>query len=155
MLHTGATLSGVDGVSRNSGSGSCTVTPFLRQRARLTVRGAESTQQSVYDGAHLEQLRAGGEHCGAFVSRVARVHIGPRGRHQRACTVREYEHEMQLAAPLRTREDFQDLPFKRVPAPDDRYSFGITIDVVVMGSLSSGLSMPSTTNGWSSSSSTG
>jgi hypothetical protein len=111
------------------------------------VRGAESTQQSVHDRAHLEQLRAGGERCGVIVSLVARVQIGPRGRHQGACAVREHEYEVQLSAPLRAREDFQRLPFKRVAAPDDRHSFGISIEVVVMGSMSSRLSAASTSSG--------
>jgi hypothetical protein len=89
-----------------------------------------------------------------IVSLVARVQIGPRGRHQGACAVREHEYEVQLSAPLRAREDFQRLPFKRVAAPDDRHSFGIPIEVVVMGSMSSRLSMPSTTDGSCNSSST-
>jgi hypothetical protein len=96
-------------------------------------------QQSVHDGPHAEQLRAGRERCGAVVSLVARVQIGPRGRQQRPCTVREDEHEMQQSAPLHAGEDFQRLPFKRVAAPDDCHSLGITMVMVVMGSLSGGL----------------
>jgi hypothetical protein len=69
------------------------------------------------------------------------VQIGPRGRHQRACAVREDEHELQLSAPLHAPEDFQRPPFKRVAAPDDRHAFGIAIVIVVMGSLSGGLSI--------------
>ena len=47
---------------------------------------------------------------------------------------------MQLPAPFRAREDFQRLPFKWMAAANDRYSFGMTVELVVMGSLSSGLS---------------
>jgi hypothetical protein len=140
MLQTGAPLPGGGGLSRNSGSGSCTVTPFLHG-APLIDRGAESTQQSVYDGAHLEQLRAGGECCGVIGRLGARVQIGPRGRYQRACAIREDEHELQLSAPLHTSEDFQRPPFQRVAAPDDHHTFGIAIVMVVMGSLSGGLSI--------------
>jgi hypothetical protein len=53
---------------------------------------------------------------------------------------------MQLAAPMHAREDVQRLPFKRVAAPDDRHAFGIAIVMVVMGSLSGGLSTVSIIN---------
>jgi hypothetical protein len=42
---------------------------------------------------------------------------------------------------MRRAEDGQRLSFKRVLAPDDRYSLGIALDVVMMGSMSGGLSI--------------
>jgi hypothetical protein len=60
---------------------------------------------------------------------------------------------MQQSAPLHAGEDFQRLPFKRVAAPDDCHSLGITMVMVVMGSLSGGLSTRWSMDGCSGSSS--
>jgi hypothetical protein len=95
----------------------------------------------------VEQLRTGGKRCEPLVSLGVCVEVGPRGRHQRACAVSEHQHKMQLSAPTHVREDFQRLPFKWVAGPDDCYSLGSAINVVVMGSLSGGLSTRWTTGG--------
>jgi hypothetical protein len=54
---------------------------------------------------------------------------------------------MQLSAPMHPAEYRQRLPLKGVATPDDRYVFRIAFEVAVMGSVSSGLSAPSTTDG--------
>jgi hypothetical protein len=70
---------------------------------------------------------------------VGGMQVGPRGRNQRVCAVGQHKRQMELAGTMRPAEDVQDLSFKRVSTPDDRYSLGTGIEVM-MGSLSSGLS---------------
>ena len=152
--HTGA-VPGTGRVSRKP-SGSCTVTPLLSWR-RL-VRDIESTKESVDDGARAEQLREGCQPCVLTALSLGqclwRVQVSPCRGDQRARTVAQHQHQMQLSAPMHPAEYLQRLSLEGVATPDDRYVLGIAFEVAVMGSVSSGLSMPSTMDGWSALSST-
>jgi hypothetical protein len=53
---------------------------------------------------------------------------------------------MQLTAPVAPTQHLQRHAFKGVALANDRYLIGIVVEVV--GSLSSGLSIRSTTAGW-------
>jgi len=68
------------------------------------------------------------------------VQIGPRCRNQRARAVGQHQCQKQLAAPVAPAQHLERHAFKRVALANDRYLLGIVVEVV--GSLSSGLSMP-------------
>jgi len=99
-------------------------------------------QQSVHDGAGLQQCCAGGEQCSLSSRRagyrLARAQIGPRGRNQRARTVGQHQGQMQLAASVAPAQHLERPPLKGMARAKDRYVLGKVVEVV--GSLSSGLS---------------
>jgi hypothetical protein len=111
------------------------------------TRSAEPTQQSIYNSAGLEQLRAGGKQCclralfqeGRF---LINLQIGPGRGNQRARAVGKYQCQQQLAAPMHPSQQFQRFSFIRMARTNDGYLRGITVEMTaVVGSLSSGLSL--------------
>jgi hypothetical protein len=112
--------------------------------------GSDSTHQGVDDGASVQQLgeRGDGGYMGRGRDAGRLVQIGPGGRDHRACAVREHDDEMELTVTMGVAEDIEALAFERMPTPDECDLRRVLAREVVVGSLSSGLSMPSPTNGW-------
>ena len=76
------------------------------------------------------------------------MQIRPSGRHERAGSIGQHQCQVQLPATMAPAEHFERRPLKGMARPDDGYLIGIAIEMMaVVGSLSSGLSIPSTTVG--------
>ncbi len=116
---------------------------LLRCRPLQDIRSRKSTPQSIHNRAGLEQLRAGGQQC--WLSLFYRLFLGfqvsPGGWNQRARTIRQYQSQMKLAAPVNPAQHIQRQALEGMPFTNDGYLLGISSEVVVVGSLSSGSSI--------------
>ena len=99
----------------------------------------QSTQERVDHDAHVQQLCDRGERCfslgGAARLRRFLGEICPRCRDQRACAVREHQHEVACPAPMCPTQDDERLAFERMLLARDRYALGDAVEVVI-GSMS-------------------
>jgi hypothetical protein len=100
----------------------------------------QSTQESVDDRAHAQQLHDGGERCFFLVSATRCRFIGdeicPRGRDQRPRAIRVNQHEVPGATPVLPTQDRERASFERMPPARHRHALREPVKVVVMGSMS-------------------
>jgi hypothetical protein len=113
---------------------------LLRCRPPRDIRGRKSTPQSIHNGAGLEQLRAGGQQCrlSLFYRFFRCLQVRPGGRNKRARAIGQYQRQMKLAASMSPAEHIQRPALEGMALTNDGYLVGISGEVVVMGSLSSG-----------------
>jgi hypothetical protein len=69
------------------------------------------------------------------------MQVGPYRWHQYARSIRKHEHEQQFAVSMLPGNDFQRAPLERMAASYDGHPFGVAVEVVMMGIVSS---VPST-----------
>jgi len=115
---------------------------LLRCRPPRDIRSRKSTSQSIHNDAGLEQLRAGGQQCrlSLFYRAFRSVQVRPGGWNQRARSIGQYQRQMKLAASMSPAKHIQRPPLEGMALTNDGYLVGISGEVVVMGSLSSGSS---------------
>ena len=126
---------------------SCACTAVLLRWRSLTIRCRESPQESIDDRARVKQLAelTGSSRCngnaGSAIIRYALsggflwVKIGPARRYQRACAIRQDQHQLQSAPSMRPTQHFEGLTQEGMVLTDDGDAVGIPIEVV-MGSVS-------------------
>ena len=134
---TGTVPFGGGGVARKPNS-SCTFTSLDSRHQSLVLRGLESTEKSIDDGAGAHQLHGGGQCCGlrlAFLSVQRTVKVSPLRQDQGACAVGQHENEMQAAVAMCPPQHFERLTLEGVMAAHDGHSLRIAVQVVV-GSVS-------------------
>jgi hypothetical protein len=101
----------------------------------------------------MQQLDVGGKECcsrarRAFTGRVlCDAQVGPSGRYQRTRSIGQDQRQVKLAASMAPAQEIERRSLKGMAWPNDGYLIGIAIEMmaVVVGSLSSGLSIESIT----------
>jgi hypothetical protein len=119
----------------------------------LSLRGLarEPTQQRVDDGACVPQLGEGGQRCLLIVWEdvwrlVWGAQVSPGCGDQRACPVGQHQDKMKASTAMYPAQHLQRPPLEGMTSAKDGHPLGISIEVVVMGSVSCLRSMPSTTS---------
>ena len=101
----------------------------------LLPRRAQTAEESVDEGARLEQVSHGAEErcLGRWLAcrhGLPTREIGPVGRNQRARAVRQDQDQTQPTLSVEAAEDFERLPFKRMMSPNDPDERGTSTWVV-------------------------
>jgi hypothetical protein len=119
-------IAGREGTSRIA-SVSCTA--VLLGGGGLGPQLRTAAEESVYDGACVEQIGKCAKGLrgpilargGRLISDSSRGPIGPIARNERASTVGQHHKQQLNAATTHAAHDLQNAALKRVPLADDRY----------------------------------
>jgi hypothetical protein len=63
--------------------------------------------------------------------------VSPSGGDQRARAIWQHEDELKATMPMEPSQNLERLALERVALSDNRYAFGIAVEMVVVGSVSS------------------